>query len=90
MSRALTPVQPQSVDEIVVEIHRQLGYSVRPPALLTASEVGSVLRIKEATLRNWRSAQRPGLPFTRIGNSPMYRPRDVAAFILSCTEGASQ
>lgn len=90
MNRGPSSPQVLVADELVADIYRQLGYSSMQPALLTAAEVSQVLRVKEATLRNWRTTQRPALPYTRIGHSPMYRPRDVAAFILFSTEGATQ
>ena len=77
------------LDATVAAIHAQLGFLAAPPTLLTEAEVSQVLRIQRKTLRDWRCAQRPGLPFTRIGRTPMYRPRDVAALILTHLQGSA-
>ncbi len=102
MSRGKPFVMPVLMDEKVAEreaatqtlveaIYRQLGYDLaRPPALITEAEAATILHQAPATLQKWRWARSKPMKHRKVGGSVLYLPRDVAAFILSCTEGASQ
>lgn len=82
-------VQPpeDQVLSLVEDIYRQLGYSDPRPALITEADLASILRMKVPTLQCRRSSGKPMPPHTRAGRGVLYRPRDVAAFILANSEG---
>ncbi|MCA9774960.1 MAG: helix-turn-helix domain-containing protein [Myxococcales bacterium] len=44
-------------------------------------EVAEVLGVAVATLRRWRWAGTPNLPFRKIGRAVKYDPADVLAFL---------
>ncbi len=52
-----------------------------PPKLLREAEAAAILNVKVATLRRWRWAGKPELPFTKIGAAVRYDPRDIEALI---------
>jgi hypothetical protein len=103
MSRAKAFVMPKLVDEaaerkaleteaaiqsMVEAIYRQLGHGLGcPPALITEVEAAAILHQAPATLQRWRYARSHPLPARKIGGTVLYRPYDVAAFILSRTQG---
>lgn len=102
MSRPKVFVMPVPDDEealareaailtMVEAIHRQLGHDVaRPPALITEAEAATVLHQAPKTLQRWRYARSKPMAPRKIGGTVLYLPRDVAAFILSSTEGDHQ
>lgn len=49
--------------------------------LLTEEEAAAILRIKPATLTNWRSSGRYDLPFVKTGGKIRYRLSAVLYFI---------
>ncbi len=51
--------------------------------LLTETEAASYLRLKVATLRRWRWAGIPELPFHKIGGRVRYSRHDLNDFIAS-------
>jgi hypothetical protein len=77
------------IQALVVDIHRQLGHPLdRPPTLLSEAEVAQVLHMRPSALQRWRYARtQPGLSWRKVGAAVLYWPRDVAAYILSSTEG---
>lgn len=87
------PVQPHdeaAILSLIEDIYRQLGYTDPRPALITEADLASILRMKVPTLQCRRSSGKPMPPHTRAGRGVLYRPRDVAAYILSSTEGDHQ
>jgi Helix-turn-helix domain len=59
---------------------------------LTADEIwlpkqtADCLRVKEATLKTWRSKQTQPLPYLRVGKLIRYRKSDVLAFLDFCSQ----
>ena len=51
------------------------------PALVNETEAARILNLKVTTLRRWRWAGKPELPFTKIGAAVRYDPRDIEALI---------
>ncbi len=51
------------------------------PKLLKEAEAAAILNVEVATLRRWRWAGKPELPFTKIGAAVRYDPRDIEALI---------
>jgi len=49
--------------------------------LLNTKETAKLLRVKEGTLRMWRSVKRYNLPYIKIGGKVFYRMEDIQAFI---------
>ncbi len=49
--------------------------------LVNEHVAASILGLKVGTLRRWRWAGFPHLPFHKIGSAVRYDPRDLAAFI---------
>lgn len=102
MSREKPFVMPELVDEkaaereaaiqsLVVAIYVQLGHDpARPPALITEVEAAAILHQAPATLQKWRWARSKPMQHRKIGGSVLYLPRDVAAYILTSTEGDQQ
>lgn len=85
-----SPENQAQVQAMVVDIHRHLGHDIEhPPVLLTEVEVAQVLHMRPSALQRWRYARsKPGLPWRKVGGTVLYWPRDVAAYILSSTEGS--
>ena len=52
-----------------------------PPALVNETEAARILNLKVTTLRRWRWAGKPNLPFHKIGAAVRYDPADLSAFI---------
>ena len=52
-----------------------------PPKLLKEGEVAAILNVEVATLRRWRWAGKPDLPFHKIGSAVRYDPADLTSFI---------
>jgi len=52
-----------------------------PPKLLKEGEAAAILNVEVATLRRWRWAGKPDLPFHKIGSAVRYDLADLAAFI---------
>ena len=51
------------------------------PRLLKEAEAAAILNIEVATLRRWRWAGKPNLPFHKIGAAVRYESADLSAFI---------
>ena len=51
------------------------------PTLLNEHEAARRLNLKAATLRRWRWAGKPNLPFHKIGSAVRYDSADLTAFI---------
>ena len=52
-----------------------------PSALVNETEAARILGLSAKTLRRWRWAGRPNLPFHKIGSAVRYDPNTLAAFI---------
>ena len=52
-----------------------------PDALVNEHVAASTLGLKVSTLRRWRWAGFPYLPFFKIGNAVRYNPDDLADFV---------
>jgi hypothetical protein len=88
---ATSSLDTEALKSLVEDIHRQLGHDAdRPPALLTEVEAAQVIQQKQRTLRAWRYARSKRLPFSKIGAAVFYRAGDLAAFILTSTQGTPQ
>ncbi len=51
------------------------------PTLLNEHEAARRLNLKAATLRRWRWAGKPNLPFHKIGSAVRYDPQVIREFI---------
>ena len=75
------------IQALTQAIHQQLGHAT-PMALLSEDEAAQVLHTNPRTLQNWRYAgTKEGLRWVRIGGKACYRTRELAAYILACTQG---
>lgn len=85
-----SPESEAQIQALLVDIHRQLGHSLDyPPTLISEADVARVLHVTPSALQRWRYARsQPGLPWRKVGGTVLYWPRDVAAYILSSTEGS--
>lgn len=52
-----------------------------PPPLVNEIEAARILDLSPLTLRRWRWAGKPNLPFHKIGAAVRYDPADLTAFI---------
>ena len=52
-----------------------------PPPLVNEIEAARILDLSPLTLRRWRWAGKPNLPFHKIGGAVRYDPADLTAFI---------
>ncbi|MBK0332511.1 helix-turn-helix domain-containing protein [Brachybacterium sp. MASK1Z-5] len=66
-----------------------LAHPVVGDRLLTEQEAASMLGLKPATLRTWRSTGRAGQPrWCKIGRACRYRLSDVQAYIADLSDGS--
>jgi arginyl-tRNA synthetase len=95
-SRCKPFVPPPALDQsalkaMMEDIHQQLGHdAARPPAFLTEDETAQIIHVSIRTLRNWRYAESRPLPWRKVGGATLYHTRDLAAFILTSTQGTPQ
>ena len=54
---------------------------VSPPALVNETGAASILGLSVKTLRRWRWAGKPDLPFHKIGSAVRYDLADLTSFI---------
>ena len=54
---------------------------VPPPALVNEVGAASILGLSVKTLRRWRWAGKPDLPFHKIGSAVRYDLADLTSFI---------
>lgn len=79
----------ESVDPIVTEIGRTLGYPPEAiPAQINDKHAAEVLGVKVSTLTNWRTTGRYNLPYIKVGRLVRYRVTDLAAWIANRRQGA--
>ena len=81
--------ESETVQQIIAEIARTLGYSTDAvPTQIDEAKASTVLGIKPATLCNWRCTGRYNLPFIKTGRLVRYRVADLAAWIAKRRTGA--
>lgn len=76
--------------QLVDDLYRELNYAPpRLPALLTEFEVARLLKRSLTTLRCRRCIGKPMPAYSRIGRTVVYRPADVADYILASRKVAT-
>ena len=79
----------ESVDSIVAEIGRTLGYPPEAiPVQINEKLASEVLGVKVSTLTNGRTTGRYNLPYIKVGRLVRYRVADLAAWIAKRRQGA--
>ena len=79
----------ESVDTIVAEIGRTLGYPPEAiPVQINEKLASEVLGVKVSTLTNWRTTGRYNLPYIKVGRLVRYRVADLAAWIAKRRQSA--
>lgn len=62
-------------------VKTRAGHIVGTASLVNEYDAASILGLKVSTLRRWRWAGFPSLPYHKIGNAVRYDPDDLFAFV---------
>lgn len=73
-------------EAIATELHEragEMGIGIGAGGLITETDAARLLNLGPSTLRSWRYAAGPELPFSRLGNRVRYAIDDLAAFLAT-------
>ena len=84
----LNRIAREEIEEIKRQFCIELGINPdQPPFSVSVKQASAVTHVKEATLATWRSSNRYGLKYTKMGRHVRYRMNDLAEFAIKRTRG---